>query len=50
MDVWEHKRSGASGGETGNWSRNISKEGQNYTELWKYWKELKSDANMGGEQ
>lgn len=29
---------------------NISKEGQNYIELWKYWKELKSDANMGGEQ
>lgn len=29
---------------------NISKEGQDYTELWKYWKELKSDANMGGEQ
>lgn len=31
-------------------TRNISKEGQNYVELRKYWKELKSDAKMGGEQ
>lgn len=29
---------------------NISKEGQNYVELWRYRKELKSDANMDGEQ